>query len=87
MACILEVRVQPKSGRTAVSLEPSGRVKVWVTEPPERGKANDAVVEALARALGVPKSAVTVTRGHASRNKLVRVEGLTEQEAKARLGG
>jgi len=44
---------------------------VRVTAPPEGGKANDAVVKVLAKSLGLPKSAIEVTRGHSSRHKLL----------------
>lgn len=87
MGCRLEVRVAPKSGRDAVVVEESGRVKVWVTAAPERGKANEAVVALLAKVLGVPKGSVSVVRGLSSRNKVLVVKGLSEPEARERLAG
>lgn len=57
-----------------------GELSVRVTAPPEDGKANAAVCKVLAKALGVPKSAVRVTRGETSRHKTVEVEGV-EQSA------
>ncbi len=50
-------------------------LRVSVTAPPEDGKANAAVIALLATAWRVPKRAVTVIRGAASRRKTVRVEG------------
>jgi hypothetical protein len=61
-------------------------VRVWVTAPPVDGQANEAVVRTLAEALGVPRSRVRIVRGEASRDKTVRVDGLTAEEAIARLG-
>ncbi len=60
-------------------------LRVRVTAPPEEGRANDAVVALLAKALGVPKSRVRILRGHTARNKVVSVEGLTPEEAARRL--
>ncbi len=62
-----------------------GRFRVAVRAPPERGKANEEVVEVVAAALGVPPSAVRVVRGHTSRRKTVEVQGLTDGEIARRL--
>jgi uncharacterized protein YggU (UPF0235/DUF167 family) len=55
---------------------PSSRV----TAPPDDGKANAAVCRLVASALGVPKSAVTVVRGHSARVKTLEVDGVDEQD-------
>ena len=85
-ATVLKVRVQPRASRSQVLGYDGQTVRVRVTAPPEDGKANDAVVALLAEALGVPRSRVRILRGHAARNKLVSVEGLTPDEAAQRLG-
>ena len=79
MAWTVEVRVQPRAGRNAVEVDASGRVKVYVTAPPEGGKANAAVVELVAEKLGVAKSRVSIVRGQTLRNKVLRVEGVGEE--------
>ena len=61
-------------------------LKVRVRAAAERGKANQAVCQLLAQALGVARSAVTVERGHGSRDKVLAVDGLTEAEVLERLG-
>lgn len=81
------MRVQPKARRTGVTVSEDGAVAVRVSAAPERGKANAAVVEALAEALGVSSSAVEVVQGHTGRDKVVVVVGLTLEEAMRRLGG
>lgn len=53
--------------------------------PPERGAANEAVVDLVARTLGVPPRAVRVVSGLASRDKIVEVDGLGADETEARL--
>ncbi len=74
----LAVRVTPKARgeRIVVEETSAGRrqVKAYVTAPPEDGKANAAVTRLVAKALGVPKSAVTVAKGETSREKVLKVE-------------
>jgi uncharacterized protein (TIGR00251 family) len=81
----LQIRVRPRAGRNTVELGDGGRVTVRVTAAPERGKANQAVVALLAKKLGVPKIDVTVVQGLTSRDKVVRIDGITDREARERL--
>lgn len=69
---MLAVRATPKASSDRIAVE-DGRVRVWVTAPPDKGKANKAVIAAVAKVLGVPKSAVVLVRGEASREKLLRI--------------
>ena len=82
---VINVRVQPRARGNDVEVVEGRTLRVRVTASPEGGKANRAVIALLARRLGVPKSSVVITRGHRSRDKLVRVEGLSLDEALARL--
>ncbi len=82
----LKVRVTPGAREDAIVGWVGDTLRVRVRAAPERGKANDAVCEVLARALGTSKRAVTVERGHASREKVLRVDGLAEEETRRRLG-
>ena len=59
--------------------------KARVAAPPERGRANRALEELLAEALGVRRDRVVVVAGHASRRKVVEVEGLEAPEVVRRL--
>jgi uncharacterized protein (TIGR00251 family) len=82
---MLEVRVQPRAKQNEVTVR-GGRVLVRVTAPPAEGKANAAACALLAKTLGVPKSAVRVERGAASRDKVVSIEGMGEREVMQCLG-
>ena len=62
-------------------------LKVRVRARPVEGEANEALIRLLAKALGVPKSAVAIHRGGQSRTKILVIEGLSEPELKARLTG
>jgi uncharacterized protein YggU (UPF0235/DUF167 family) len=59
--------------------------KVAVAAAPERGRANEAVVELLARALGLPRRDVNVVSGHTGREKIVELGGLVPDEIDRRL--
>lgn len=69
----LTLRVTPNSGADAVAIT-DARVDVRVTATPEAGKANAAVLALLAKALGVPKSALTIVKGETGRDKRVRLD-------------
>lgn len=70
----LTVRVHPKA-RT-VRLEWDGStLEIWVREPPADGRANAAVVRAVAQWAGVAPSQVTIVSGAAARHKLVEIQG------------
>ncbi len=81
----LKVRVTPGAREDAVAGWLGDVLRVRVTAAPERGRANDAVCRLLARRLGVPPPAVTVTRGLTSRDKLVTIAGLSEDDVRRRL--
>ena len=68
----LAVRVTPGAREEAVVIE-ANRISIKVRAKPEDGAANAAVLALLARALGVPRSAVTLLRGATSREKLVQL--------------
>lgn len=67
------LRVTPRAGRTALVAE-GDSLRAYVTCPPEDGRANRAVAELLARALGVAKTRLTLVRGAKARDKLFRLD-------------
>jgi uncharacterized protein (TIGR00251 family) len=82
----LSVRLQPRAKRNEVVGERAGAVLIRVTAPPVDGKANDALCRLIAKAAGVPPSQVSVIRGHTSRDKVVRVEGVEIDALRGALG-
>jgi hypothetical protein len=82
----LSVKVVPRASRDEVVGWNGGVLRLRVRAPPQDGRANAAVVALLAAALGVRKSAVAISTGHASALKRVAVEGLTRNEIEQRLG-
>ena len=90
MVVRLPVRLTPGAASDRIDgrdVDDEGRpvLKVRVRARPVEGEANEALIKLLAKALGVPKSAVVLLRGGQSRTKLIGVEGLSEDELKARL--
>ena len=69
----LMLRVTPNAGADTLTVG-DGIVQVRVTATPEAGKANAAVLALLAKALGVPKSALSIVRGETGRDKRVRLQ-------------
>ncbi len=82
----IEVAVQPGARTDEVVGRHGDGWKVRVTAPPADGKANEAVVALLARTLGVHRRDVTISAGHTSRRKRVRIEGLDAATVARRLG-
>ena len=80
MTVTIDILVQPRASRARIGPRHDGRIKVAVTAPPVDGEANAAVIELLARSLGVPRSAVAVIAGATSRRKTVRIEGVTADQ-------
>lgn len=81
----LRFRIAPGAQASVVVGRHGSAWKLRVAAPPERGRANDAVVGLLAEALGLTRPAVRVVSGAAARDKIVEVEGLTLEEAERRL--
>ena len=71
---IFNVRVIPRARVNSITRDADGNFRVHTTTAPTDGRANDAVVRALADFLGVPKSRVRIIRGQTSHNKVIEVE-------------
>lgn len=81
----IAVKVVPNASRAEIVGWHGGVLRVRVTAPPEAGRANRAVVELLADALGLKRAAVTVAAGHGSPRKRIEVQGLERAEIERRL--
>ena len=84
-ATLVPVKVVPNASRSRIAGPHGDGVKIQVTAPPERGRANEAVCAVLAEALGIPARHVIVVRGETSPAKTLRVEGLAPDEVARRL--
>jgi uncharacterized protein YggU (UPF0235/DUF167 family) len=82
----LIVRVTPGARDSAVTGWQGDVLRLRVREKAQKGRANEAVAQLLAKSLGVPASAVVLKRGATSREKLFEVDGLDGVEIRKRLG-
>jgi len=85
--CVLPVRAQPGARQTAVLGEQGGALKVAVTAPPEDGRANKALTEALRDWLHLKRSQVELLSGETSRDKKFLIRGLKRTDLESRLAG
>jgi uncharacterized protein len=82
---VVAVRAQPGARRNAVLGERAGALRVAVSAAPEKGKANAAVQDVLAEALGCKRSQVELLAGETSRDKTFVISGITVEELRRRL--
>ena len=73
----LNIRVTPKASRNYIKEDTDEQgnclIRVYVTCPPEDGKANKEVIKLLAKSLDIPKTSITITQGLSSRNKVIKI--------------
>jgi uncharacterized protein (TIGR00251 family) len=81
------VRVTPRASKNEISGRHGDAIKVRLAAPPVEGAANEALVSFLAEKLGVRANQIEIIAGHASRDKIVCVVGLTPQQVEERLAG
>jgi len=77
--CLVEVRVVPRAGRTALAGSRGDALLVRLAAAPVEGAANDALIALLAAALGIPKRRVVLAAGARGRTKRVVLCGLTAE--------
>jgi len=82
---LLAVRLQPGAARSEVAGLQGDALRLRIAAPPVDGRANEAARDFLAERLGVPRSAVVLTRGATSRHKLFFIQGLTVEAVQERL--
>jgi uncharacterized protein len=82
---LLPVRAQPGARKAGLRGEQGGALKVCVTQIAEKGKANDAIVEALAKALGIRRSQIELVGGATSHQKRFLIRGMDVDEVHERI--
>jgi uncharacterized protein len=81
----LRLRVQASAQHDEVVAVRNGVLVIRVTAPAVEGRANEALRRLVAKRLGVPKSAITIVRGHHSRDKLIEIDGVDESTMLSKL--
>ena len=80
------IKVQPRARKNAIIGVVGDIVKLALTAPPVDGRANQAVIEFLAELFEIPRASVTIASGETSRNKVVRIAGMSKQAVERKLG-
>ncbi len=81
----ISLRVYPNAVRSEVVGFADGVLRVRVSASPVKGKANKELIAFLSRCLGVGRERLSVVKGHTSRNKVIAIKGLTQEETLKRL--
>jgi uncharacterized protein (TIGR00251 family) len=84
--CEIAVRLQPRAHANEIVGERDGVLLVRVSAPPVDGRANDALCRLIAKRARVGVRSVSVVRGAGARDKVVRIDGLGEQQLRKALG-
>jgi uncharacterized protein (TIGR00251 family) len=79
------VKVHPRARKNAITDTVGDFLKLALTAPPVDGKANQAVIEFFAELFAFPRSSVTIASGETSRNKIVRIAGVSKALAEQKL--
>ena len=82
---ILRVHVVPNAKSDSVVGEHGGAIKIKLRAPAVEEKANAALIRFLAEQLKLPRGAIVLEHGHRSRDKLIRVHGLTLEDVRTRM--
>ena len=82
---VLAVKVVPAGSKTAIAGELNGMLKIKISAPPEKGKANKCLIDFLAERLGVRKNAVSIVSGATSPVKKVLIADLTVEDVLGKL--
>lgn len=80
MSVKLKVKVTPKASKNKIGKVHDGCLKIYVTAVPEKGKANCAVIDLVADALGIPAYDIEITSGTTSRVKELTIDGATQED-------
>jgi len=81
----ISLRVYPNATGNEVIGFADGVLRVKISAPPVKGKANRELLAFLSQLLGISQGALTITKGYTSRNKIVAVDGLSQEELLKRL--
>lgn len=80
LSATFSVRIQPRASNNGISRMEDGSLKIRLTAPPVDGAANEALVKFLSDTLSVSKSQVEIVSGHTSREKRVKIIGMSEDD-------
>ncbi|HEX9745253.1 MAG TPA: DUF167 domain-containing protein [bacterium] len=74
-----DVIARPKSSNDSIYGTHNGAIRIGIKSAPEKGKANKSIVKFLSKKLKIPQSDITIVAGETSRNKKVRINGISKK--------
>jgi len=80
----ISLRVYSNAGKNAVGSFTDGVLRVKVSAPPTRGKANKELITFLSQLLKISKGSISIAKGHTTRNKVIAIDGLSQEEVMKR---
>jgi hypothetical protein len=83
---IIQVHASPRASKTQVQGLHGEALKIRLQAPPVDGKANETLIEFLAKTLGIPQRQITLISGQTSRQKRLNLQGITANQVGIRLG-
>jgi uncharacterized protein len=86
ISATIDVRVIPRAGKSAIAGVRGDALLVRLNAPPVDGAANAELIDVLADALDIPRRAISIVAGERSRQKRVRIEGITNELVASTLG-
>jgi len=81
VSLLLTVKVRPGASGRRITMDPDGTLKIYLTSPPDGGKANRELLKYLSKKIGVAKSALIIKRGFKSRQKTLLIDGFEEADS------
>jgi len=84
---VFDITVSPKSSRSEVTIDASGKIKVYLNSPPVDGKANAECINIFSKKLKTAKSNIVIEKGDHGRNKRISVSGMTLEAVMAKIKG
>jgi len=75
----IQVQIQPGSSKDQIIGLHNGRLKIKISAPPIDGKANQNLIEFIAKALGVSKSKIEIVKGRTSKLKTLKISGIDQK--------
>ncbi len=82
---VFNARIQPRARRNEIAGVHGDALKIALTAPPVEGAANEACIAFLAKHFALSRSQVSIIAGHASRNKIIRLQGIDKARFEAAL--
>ena len=82
----LSIHISPGASKNAITGTRLGAIAMKISAVPEKGKANEELIAFLAKTLKIPKRRISIIRGFSSRDKTVRIDGLSPEDISTHLG-